>query len=289
MKGYTKLFETILDSSVWSEDAATRIVWVAMLAMSDQHGVVEASIPGLARRANVTIGECQAALECFLGPDEYSRTEDWDGRRIEKIDGGWRLLNHSKYRSRLSEVDKREKDAERAKRYRERKRDASVTERDSRDESRKSRHTEAEADAKANTEESKTLHNPSNPGFDDASRSSEPGFDSFWSVVHRKIGKSDSRRAFTRAVDRYAKESGIGKRESADYITAAMREFATTPSARPSDRSAIHPATWLNQGRYEDDRSTWNDTGTPNALKTANNIAKLQAYEQSKAVQEMLE
>lgn len=70
-----------------------------MLAMADRNGRVWASIPGLANRARVSLQEVESALAKFLSPDKYSRTNDHEGRRIEVIDGGWRLLNHEKYRS----------------------------------------------------------------------------------------------------------------------------------------------------------------------------------------------
>lgn len=70
-----------------------------MLAMADRNGRVWASIPGLANRARVPLEDAKLAIATFLGPDEYSRTPDNEGRRIEPIDGGWRLLNHEKYRS----------------------------------------------------------------------------------------------------------------------------------------------------------------------------------------------
>lgn len=79
-----------------------------MLALADKHGEVFASIPGLARRAGVTIEEAEKALTCLLSPDQYSRTKDFDGRRIQEIDGGWVLLNHPKYRALLSEAERRE-------------------------------------------------------------------------------------------------------------------------------------------------------------------------------------
>lgn len=69
-----------------------------MLAMADRKGRVWASIPGLANRARVPVDDCEAAIKRFLEPDKYSRTPDFDGRRVELIDGGWRLLNHEKYR-----------------------------------------------------------------------------------------------------------------------------------------------------------------------------------------------
>lgn len=94
---YTKLFSSITESTVWGEPYATRVIWVAMLAMADARGNVYGSLPGLARRANVTLEEVERALSSFLAPDPYSRTRDEDGRRIDMIDGGWHLINHGKY------------------------------------------------------------------------------------------------------------------------------------------------------------------------------------------------
>lgn len=95
---FTKLFSSITESTVWGESHATRIVWITMLAMADSKGRIYSSIPGLANRARVTLEEAEHALERFLAPDRYSRTPDNDGRRIEPMDGGWRLLNYAKYR-----------------------------------------------------------------------------------------------------------------------------------------------------------------------------------------------
>jgi len=96
-ESYTKLFSSITESTVWGEPYATRIVWVTFLAMTNAKGFVYGSIPGIARRANVTLAEAEAALAAFLAPDPHSRSKDSDGRRVEEIDGGWRLINHAKY------------------------------------------------------------------------------------------------------------------------------------------------------------------------------------------------
>lgn len=79
-----------------------------MLAMADRMGRVFASVPGLANRARVPVEDCQIALDTFLAPDRYSRTETNEGRRIEKIDGGWRLINHEKYRDMRDEESAKE-------------------------------------------------------------------------------------------------------------------------------------------------------------------------------------
>lgn len=118
MNGYTKLFGSIIASTIWSEDDRTRIVWITMLAMADQHGEVQASVPGLAKMASVPLEATEAALAKLSAPDAYSRTKDFDGRRIQAIDGGWLILNHAKYRAKSDVDDRREQARERAARYR---------------------------------------------------------------------------------------------------------------------------------------------------------------------------
>lgn len=131
---YTKLFSSIITSTIWREDNPTRLLWVTMLALADQHGEVHGSVPGLAAMANLTVPDCESALHKLLSPDPYSRTKDSDGRRIEEIDGGWCLINHPKYRALASKEDAKVKHAERQKRYRDRvaSRDVRVTVRDAR-------------------------------------------------------------------------------------------------------------------------------------------------------------
>jgi len=96
---FTKLFASITESTIWVAPDTQRLTWITMLAMADQAGRVWASIPGLANRARVSVEAAEEALKAFMAPDIYSRTKEFDGRRIEEIDGGWRLLNHAKYRA----------------------------------------------------------------------------------------------------------------------------------------------------------------------------------------------
>lgn len=119
--GYTKLFLSIITSTIWSEDDRTRIVWITMLASADKNGEVQASIPGLARLAGVPVESCRSAIKKFLEPDRDSRTKDDEGRRIEEIDGGWHLINHRKYREMACDEDRRNQAAIRQQRAREKK------------------------------------------------------------------------------------------------------------------------------------------------------------------------
>lgn len=97
--GFTKLDEGIVHSSVWSEPYPTRVLWVTMLAMCDSRGFVASSRSGLTRAANITQVEFDASIEILEGPDPDSRSPEHDGRRVEKRDGGWQVLNYQKYRN----------------------------------------------------------------------------------------------------------------------------------------------------------------------------------------------
>lgn len=118
MAGFTKLFPSLVNSTIWRADDKTRLVWITMLALADRDGVVEASLPGLADAARVSLEECKRALGILMSPDEYSRTKDHEGRRIAEVDGGWRLLNHAKYRWKLSAEERREQARVRQERFR---------------------------------------------------------------------------------------------------------------------------------------------------------------------------
>jgi hypothetical protein len=88
---YTKLFGSILLSTVWELGPEERIVWITMLALCDRDGIVSASVPGLAHAARVDVSKVESALAVFLAPCPYSSTPDHDGTRLRAIEGGWQL------------------------------------------------------------------------------------------------------------------------------------------------------------------------------------------------------
>ena len=118
LAGYTKLFSSIVTSTLWLENDHTRLVFVTMLALADKNGEVAASLPGLAHLAHVPVEACRSSIERLLSPDPDSRTQDFEGRRIVAVDGGWRLLNHSKYRAKMNADERREYLAEKQRQHR---------------------------------------------------------------------------------------------------------------------------------------------------------------------------
>lgn len=119
---YSKLFTKILDSSIWLESHATRIVWITLLAAMDEDGMCQfASIVNLARRAIVTPEEAHQAVSILEAPDLYSSDPDNEGRRLERVPGGWIVLNAVKYKEIVSGHESRRLGRERAQRYRDKK------------------------------------------------------------------------------------------------------------------------------------------------------------------------
>lgn len=118
---YNKIFTKILDSSIWLEPNETRIVWITLLAAMDQDGFCAfASAQNLAHRAIVSLEAAQSALRTLEGSDPNSADPDNEGRRIERVDGGWVVLNAPKYRAIVTKVASREQNRERVRRFRER-------------------------------------------------------------------------------------------------------------------------------------------------------------------------
>lgn len=116
---YAKLFSKILDSSIWLEPNTTRIVWITLLAAMDEDGYAHFStIQNLADRARVSKDEAQAAVHCFVNPDEGSGNPDHEGRRVEKVPGGYLVLNAAYYRDMMNRDIQREQTRIRVQRWR---------------------------------------------------------------------------------------------------------------------------------------------------------------------------
>lgn len=117
---YNKLFASILDSSIWLEDNPTRIVWFTFLAAMDEDGFARfASVRNLANRARVSNEEAAAAVLVLEDKDLDSSDPENDGRRIQRVPGGWMILNAGKYRELATRLISREKTRQRVAHFRE--------------------------------------------------------------------------------------------------------------------------------------------------------------------------
>ena len=116
---YNKLFTKILDSSIWLENDSTRIIWFTLLAAMDQDGFAQfASVANLAYRARIDIEAAKVAVSILEQPDLNSSDPDHEGRRIERVPGGWMVLNSLKYQELATRAHQREQVKQRVHRHR---------------------------------------------------------------------------------------------------------------------------------------------------------------------------
>lgn len=169
---FVKLDCGILTSTLWM-DRTAREVFITALLMAEPaefsepvpqiatrsldytgwsappgwYGFVPAASVGIIRTAGVDLEAGKEALERLGSADEDSRSSDFEGRRLIRIDGGYLILNYMKYR------DRDYTGADRQRRYRQRLRDGVTSQRNgvtSRESVVVTRHvTQAEAEAEA--------------------------------------------------------------------------------------------------------------------------------------------
>lgn len=92
---YTCIFKRTLSSRVWALTPAQRIVWLWLKLSADPEGFVCSDLTGVALGARVTGAEAREALEVLALVDADADPDDpYEGRIIERVKGGWRVLGY---------------------------------------------------------------------------------------------------------------------------------------------------------------------------------------------------
>lgn len=126
---YSKLHSSLVNSSLWTEPDDVRILFITLLAMCDRQGYVYGSRPGIERSAN--IDPDSDAWTVLMSPDSNSsdrlRNPEHEGRRIEEVPGGFKLLNFEYYRGLRNDDERREQTRLAQERHRRKHRSARVS------------------------------------------------------------------------------------------------------------------------------------------------------------------
>jgi len=107
-------------SSLLREDDAVFKTFMVLLSRVEADSVSRVSSDFLARVTGKSPEEIGACLKVLAEPDPSSRTTTDDGRRIERVDGGFKILNAEKYREKAREEQERIQARERQRKHRER-------------------------------------------------------------------------------------------------------------------------------------------------------------------------
>ena len=128
MANYTPIFSQIVDSSLWKEEKHVRLLFITMLVCRDFDHVCRVPDHRLPEKAKLDDKEVVQALKVLASPDRKCEIpQPFEGRRIQKVDGGWLILNGEHYQKMMQIYNKRVRWARNKKAQRARKKPVGVT------------------------------------------------------------------------------------------------------------------------------------------------------------------
>jgi len=113
MNMYGKIFESMYDGTLASKGPWQALVtFQQLIVLCDRYGVVDMTADAISRRTTVPVEIIKKGLEELEKPDDESRIDDLDGRRIVRLadhrNWGWRIVNHGHYRQMRDEESRKE-------------------------------------------------------------------------------------------------------------------------------------------------------------------------------------
>lgn len=270
MSSYFKASCGIINSSLWNEDAAVCKLWITILAMKDGDHVVRSSISGIANNARLPVEFVRDTItNKFEAPDPDSTTPDFDGRRMQRIEGGgWLIINGPKYQELGWSDEKKEYERRRKAEYRSRKiapapeikspPAAPVTQRP--DTSDAPNHNPNGGGNKKSPVRMVPRSHPSEPSEKELSLEGEPPpkpnvyelAEIVFKEYPKKVAKPYALKTIVKAIQKFGFE----------HILEKTKMFAKVRSQCDQQLTPF-PGTWYNQERFNDDPETWKSTGQP--------------------------
>jgi hypothetical protein len=229
--GFTKLDSGILQSSIMAEKPEVFKVWIALLASCDADGLARVSAVFLANACYLSQGVTDKCLDILSSPDKYSRTLENEGRRIERVDGGYFIINYAKYREfTVVHGDPNSPGAIRIRKWREKQKSVTVT----------PVTLPNVTSASASSSPSSFLEERG------VGEGTEKEFQDFWNAWPVKEGEGDARIAFLEL----RKTVTIEELESA--YGGYMNFLKYEKDENNFDRRAKNAATWLTNDRWKE-------------------------------------
>lgn len=109
MNTWAPLFSKIVDSSLWCEPDFVVKVFITMLAKKDSDHIVRGSAFNIASWARKTEKEALEALRILSSPDKRRlEPQPFEGRRIQKVEEGWLVLNGQSYQDLMRSINRKE-------------------------------------------------------------------------------------------------------------------------------------------------------------------------------------
>ena len=112
MNFYFPFWSKTCDSSLWVEPDFVIKVFITMMAKQDLDHVVRGTAFNIAQWAKKTELEVLEALKILSSPDtKRIEPQPFEGRRIERVEEGWLILNAEKYQKWMQETNRKSRQA----------------------------------------------------------------------------------------------------------------------------------------------------------------------------------
>lgn len=97
-KSCVPIFAKIVDSSLWDEPDVVMKVFLTMLVKKDWDHVVRGNAYNIGQWAKKSEADVIKAIKVLCSPDTRRiEQQPFDGRRLQKVEGGWLILNGDYY------------------------------------------------------------------------------------------------------------------------------------------------------------------------------------------------
>jgi hypothetical protein len=199
---------------------------MTFIAAMDENGFAQfAAIGNVANRARVSVEEAQTAIHCLESPDPESSNNANEGRRIERVPGGWMVLNAAEHREMITRAVAKEQTRERVRKHRAQK-DVTLL---------YGNVTPSDTDTEARSEEEAPCKERTSLLFIDA-------FTKAWNAYPKKVGKGAAKKAWDKV------------KPPIDNVLEALSWQCAQPNwVKDGGQYIPHFSTWLNQRRWEDE------------------------------------
>lgn len=234
---YSKLHSSLVYSSLWTQPDEVRLLFITLLAVADRQGYVYGSRSGLERLANIIVRERddESPWDVLMSPDPDSsdlmRNPENEGRRIEEVPGGFRLLNFEYYRGLRNEDDRREQTRQAQARFREKKKHSSG-----------GRSVSPSKPASSMMSQSNASPSVSASGKKEEGTREKEEFEKFWAAYPRKQAKQGALKAW--------KKVDV---EASEILAALEWQKKSHDWTKEGGKFIPHASTYLNQRRWEDE------------------------------------
>ena len=225
---YGKVFGSMYDGTLYGHWEAI-VTFQQMIVLADADGIVDMTPQALAARTSLPIDIIIKGIKHLEEPDPYTRTPGEEGRRIETIDEhrpwGWHIVNYEKYKMIVDADTVRGQNRERKRRERDRKAESRSVTLGHAGHAR-SRHIDIDIDIDKKP--------PSSTSVD--------AFGVFWKAYPKKVGKAAALRSWKRS-----------KPDLQAVLDALKPQVASKQWTKDGGQFIPNPATWINQGRWDDE------------------------------------